>query len=142
MRRLCVLLLGLALAAPAAASAAADPIPSVPIPDWTGPNIPWPQALPPMDVPNDVQPGPMPRCRDATLACVDDTMSIMQRLRAQLGCDHRVIFDTTYLLLTQEYRKTVVGDPHFFQDNRYLIYEDTLFANYYFQTLRSEEHTS
>jgi hypothetical protein len=139
MRRVSALLVGVAvavLAAPAAASSAADPISiPIPIPDWTGPNIPWPQALPPMDVPNDVQPGPQARCRDATLACIDDTLSIMRRLRSQLGCDHRVIFDTTYLMLTEVYRKTVVDDPHFFQDNGYLTYEDTLFANYYFDTL-------
>jgi hypothetical protein len=133
MRRLCTIALGLALlAAPAAASA--DPL-SVPIPDSTAPGPAWPQLLPPMPVPNDVQPGPQRRCTDPTLACVDDTMSIMQRLRDQFGCDHRAVFDTTYLLLTDEFRKTVVAEPHFFQDNRYLIWEDTLFANYYFDTL-------
>jgi hypothetical protein len=88
-----------------------------------------------MPVPNDVQPGPLPRCREPTLACVDDTLSIMRGLREQLGCDHRVIFDTTYLLLTEAYRSTVVADPHFFRDNRYLTWEDTLFADYYFRTL-------
>src|SRR5436309_2148092 len=135
MRRLCAMLLGLALAAGTAASATADPISSVPIPDDTGPNVPWPELLPPMPVPNTVQPGPQDRCADATVACVDDTMSIMQQLRTQLGCDHRAVFDTTYLMLTQVFRKTMVDDPHFFQDNRYLIYEDTLFANYYFTPL-------
>src|SRR4051794_21543697 len=134
MRKLCAILRGLALAAGLTTSAAADPI-SVPIPDSTGPTPPWPQLLPALAVPNGVQPGPMPRCRDATIACVDDTLAIMQSLRDQLGCDHRVIFDTTYLLLTQAYRRTVVEEPHFFQDNRYLNYEDTLFANYYFDTL-------
>src|SRR4051794_204501 len=134
MGKLCALLLGLALASGVAASAAADPL-SVPVPDSTAPGPPCPQMLPPMPVPNDVQPGPVARCGDATLACVDDTLSIMRHIREQLGCDHRVIFDTTYLLLTEWYRKTVVAEPHFFQDNRYLNYEDTLFANYYFNTL-------
>src|SRR3954449_662032 len=138
MRRVCATLAGVAaaccLAASASGAASADPI-AIPIPDATGPNIPWPQALPPMAVPTDVQPGPMPRCRDGTMACIDDTLSIMRSLRAQLGCDHRVIFDTTYLLLTEAFKQTVLADPHYFRDNRYLDYEDTLFANYYFSTL-------
>jgi hypothetical protein len=134
MGRVCATLVGLALALLLATSAAGDPL-GVPIPDSSGPTPPWPQLLPPMPVPADVQPGPVARCSDPTLACVDGTLSIMRSLRAQFGCDHRAVFDTTYLLLTEVFRKTMVDEPHFFQDNRYLIWEDTLFANYYFRTL-------
>jgi hypothetical protein len=133
MRRLCATVAVAALvgAVCAGTAGAADPL-GIPIPDSTGPTVPWPQLLPPLPVPNDVQPGPVPRCADPTLACVDDTLRIMRSMQSQLGCDHRAVFDTTYLLLTEEYRRTVVADPHFFQDNRYLNWEDTLFANYYF----------
>ena len=98
------------------------------------PNFPWPSLLPPMDVPNTVQPGPVSYCRTAAISCIDETIRRMQALRARLGCDHRAVFATTYLLLTEEIRKTVVNEPHFYDDNEWLLYLDTLFAKYYFDT--------
>src|SRR3954467_3928052 len=98
------------------------------------PNLPWPSLLPPMEVPNTVQPGPVSYCHEAKIGCVDETIARMRTLRRRLGCDHRAIFATTYLLLTEEIRKTVVAEPHFFSDNRWLIYLDVLFAKYYFDT--------
>jgi hypothetical protein len=103
------------------------------------PNLPWPSLLPPMEVPNTVQPGPVSYCHEATIGCVDETIARMRALRRRLGCDHRAIFATTYLLLTEEIRKTVVAEPHFFSDNRWLIYLDVLFAKYYFDTSANYE---
>jgi hypothetical protein len=124
-----LLVVGVALACSGTASAQSE----------LSPNLPWPSLLPPMEVPNTVQPGPVAYCRQATIACVDETIVRMRALRRRLGCDHRAIFATTYLLLTEEIRKTVVGEPHFFSDNRWLIYLDVLFAKYYFDTIANNE---
>ena len=90
-------------------------------------------------MPNTVQPGPVSYCRQATIGCVDETILRMRALRRRLGCDHRAIFATTYLLLTEEIRRTVVSEPHFFRDNEWLIYLDVLFAKYYFDTTANNE---
>jgi hypothetical protein len=103
------------------------------------PNFPWPSLLPPQEVPNTVQPGPVSYCQQASIKCVDETISRMRALRRRLGCDHRAIFATTYLLLTEEIRKTVVNEPHFYRDNEWLIYLDVLFAKYYFDTTANYE---
>jgi Family of unknown function (DUF5995) len=113
------------LAGAGSASAQSDPL---------NPNFPWPSLLPPLEVPNTVQPGPVSYCRSATIGCIDETIRRMRALRARLGCDHRAVFATTYLLLTEEIRSTVVRDPHFYDDNEWLLYLDTLFAKYYFDT--------
>jgi hypothetical protein len=66
-------------------------------------------------------------------------MKRMRRLRNRLGCDHRAVFATTYLLLTRQIRTTMRRDRRFFQDRRWLILELTEFANYYFRTIRLHE---
>jgi hypothetical protein len=103
------------------------------------PNYPWPALLPPLEVPNTVQPGPVWYCQKPTIGCIDETIRRMRALRRRLGCDHRAIFATTYLLLTEEIRKTVVDEPHYYRDNDWLIYLDTLFAKYYFDTTANYE---
>jgi hypothetical protein len=124
-------LLGVAVAMGCAATASAQ--------TELSPNFPWPSLLPPLDVPNTVQPGPVSYCHKATIGCVDETIARMRVLRRRLGCDHRAIFATTYLLLTEEIRKTVVDEPHFYSDNQWLIYLDVLFAKYYFDTTANYE---
>jgi hypothetical protein len=119
-----LLVVGVSLACAGTASAQSE----------LAPNLPWPSLLPPMQVPNTVQPGPVSYCHEATIGCVDETIARMRALRRRLGCDHRAVFATTYLLLTEEMRKTVATEPHFFSDNRWLIYLDVLFAKYYFDT--------
>jgi uncharacterized protein DUF5995 len=102
------------------------------------PNPPWPQLLPPAPgTPAAVQPGPVPRCGRPTMRCVDDTIRIFRRWRARLGCDHRAVFTTTYLLLTQEIKR-YLRRPRFFDDRRYLIWEVTQFANFYFRSLAND----
>jgi Family of unknown function (DUF5995) len=105
----------------------------------TTPDVPWPSLLPAGPAPVEVQPGPVARCRRPTLRCVDGTLRIMRRLRTQLGCDHRAVFATTYTLLTEEIRRTLVRQPRFFDDRRYLIWEITEFANFYFRTLADNQ---
>ena len=73
------------------------------------------------------------------MRCINDTIVRMRKLRARLGCDHRAVFATTYLLLTEQVRDTMRRDPHFFKDPRWLIYEDTVFANFYFSSIKANE---
>jgi hypothetical protein len=69
------------------------------------------------------------------MRCIDRTIRRMKRLRAGFGCDHRAVFATTYLLLTEQIRR----ERHVFKDLRWLIYEDTVFANFYFRVVRANE---
>ena len=60
-------------------------------------------------------------------------------LRDQLGCDHRAVFDTTYLELTQGLRATLDTDPGLIRYPDYLYTEDALFADMYFDSLHAWE---
>ena len=73
------------------------------------------------------------------MRCFRDTIRRMRALQAQFGCDHRAVFATTYLLLTEQIRDTMRRDPRFVNDRRWLIYEDTVFANYYFRAITADE---
>jgi hypothetical protein len=112
----------------AAASAAASSDPA---------NVQWEEFLPALPSSNEVQPHAVPFCRKATVRCIDTEIKRMRRMQARLGCDHRAVFDTTYLELTLELRRTLRARPHFFADPRYLYREDALFADVYFNTLRA-----
>ncbi len=125
-------LAAVALAAVALASSAASP--AVASQD---PNPPWPQLLPPRPLTDRTQPRPVAHCRHVTMRCIDGNIRRMRRLRARLGCDHRAVFATTYLLLTEQVRDEMRRDPHLFADRRWLIIEDTVFANFYFRVIDS-----
>jgi hypothetical protein len=73
------------------------------------------------------------------MRCFADTIRRMRKLEKRFGCDHRAVFATTYLLLTREMRDTIRRDPRTFKDLRWLIYEDTVFANYYFRVIKAYE---
>jgi len=100
--------------------------------------INWVENLPPIDVAGDVQPGPVPHCKKPKLKCVKRTMRRMRELQASLGCDHRGVFATTYLTLTETYFEILTSDPDFVRDRKYLFTEVAQFANYYFRTLRTD----
>src|SRR3712207_3177897 len=99
------------------------------------PNLPWPAALPPMETPTTVQPGPVPHCIRPELGCVERMIGRMRDLRARLGCDHRAIFATTYLLLSEEIHKTLVREPGFFRYRDWLTTLAVVFSNFYFDTI-------
>jgi Family of unknown function (DUF5995) len=101
------------------------------------PNPPWPQLLPPFPVSATTQPGPQAHCRRATMRCIDVNIRRLRLARDRFGCDHRAVFATTYLELTKQLRDDMRRNPHLFRDRRYLIYEDTLFLNYYMRMLRA-----
>jgi hypothetical protein len=99
--------------------------------------IPWTNPLPPLPGPAGNSGGPQPHCDTATIACIDTEISRMATLQQELGCDHRDVFDTTYLELTKVLRDTMSRDPHFFADPTALIYEDALFAEMYFRAVEN-----
>ena len=73
------------------------------------------------------------------MRCIDTEVRRMRRLQRRLGCDHRAVFDTTYLTLTRVLRDTMRRDRHSFTDRRALIFEDALFAEFYFRTIAADE---
>ena len=102
-----------------------------------GGGVNWVEALPPLDVANDVQPGPVKNCKKPKMRCVRKTMKRMRKIQARLGCDHRAVFATTYLTLTETYYELLRERPDFVEDRKYLFTEVAQFANYYFRTLRA-----
>jgi hypothetical protein len=100
-------------------------------------SVNWPSYLPAMPSSSATQPGPVPHCRKATVACVDVQMKRMRRLQKELRCDHRAVFATTYLELTRQYRKDLTaGMKKRLQDVKYLYREVALFANVYFESVK------
>jgi len=75
----------------------------------------------------------VPRCSQAGFSCIDDTLRHMERLQRKLGCDHRGVFATTYLILTREFDEVLHEQPDFFDHRAWMIYQDTMFANMYFR---------
>ena len=102
------------------------------------PDINWVRLLPPLDSPNAPQPGPVPHCRVSSPKCVDTEVRRMTGLRDKLGCDHRAVFDTTYLTLTKVFRRTLHTE-HLYEHPHYLYTEDALFADFYFDTVHAYE---
>jgi Family of unknown function (DUF5995) len=99
------------------------------------PYLNWPDLLPALPTSANPQPGPQPGCAAPTMGCLDYEIARMHDAQTGFGCDHRGVFATTYLVLTQTLRDTVARQPGFFVDPHYLFDEDALFAHYYFRTL-------
>jgi len=105
------------------------------------PGLDWTQLMPPPPGPVSPQPHAVAHCLKASLRCVATEVRRLKRLRAKLGCDHRAIFATTYLVLTKKLRETLRAGPRkLFRYPRYLYYEDALFADIYFWTTHAHEH--
>jgi hypothetical protein len=118
-RRLAALAaISLALAAPAAAGAEDAPF------------VGWSALLPGLSLPYDPQSSD--HCSAGRVQCVDKTIRDMDQRVDSLAstCDHNAVFALTYLLVTEEYRRTVEGP--FFDDTPFVNYEDYVFARYYF----------
>lgn len=102
------------------------------------PDPPEDHLAPGLPTPTDAQPHPVPRCPRAGLVCINDTIRHMERLQRKLGCDHRGVFATTYLILTREIREVLREDPDFFRYRDWVIYQDSLFANLYFRPITED----
>jgi Family of unknown function (DUF5995) len=124
-------LLSVSLAYAAAAIALAAPAAA----DHSNANLPWPEHLPPQEVSTKAQPQPLRNCRRARLACVKRVVARMTRRWQQLdaGCDHRSVFALTYLRTTEAFLQTITQQRRFFRHRRWVIYEDVLFAGFYFR---------
>jgi uncharacterized protein DUF5995 len=104
------------------------------------PNTNWTALLPPLaGTPTEPQPGPVPGCEVPSVGCIDTEIQRMTELRDRLGCDHRAVFATTYLELTQEIRRYADSDGGTLKDPNYLFTEDALFADFYFDTFKALE---
>src|SRR3954447_11853213 len=103
-------------------------------------DVNWPALLPAMPTQAGGTGGPQPHCAKATMRCIDTEVRRMRRLQRRLGCDHRAVFDTTYLTLTKVLRSTMRRDHSFFADRRALIFEDALFAEVYFRSVSAYAH--
>jgi hypothetical protein len=101
------------------------------------PNLPWTNVLPPVASPNVEGPVKVAGCRPATLRCIALAQRRLRELRDRLGCNHRAVFATTYMVLTRELRRTVREEPELFRFPKYLFREDLLFARVYFRTGRA-----
>jgi hypothetical protein len=117
-----------ALAAGIAASAPADV-----------PGVPWTDYLPALPSPSQTHPNRVGHCPRATMKCVRTEIRRMKALQEKLGCDHRAVFDTTYLELTRTARDAMKANPHLLQWPRWFFREDALFASVYFRTVRQWE---
>jgi hypothetical protein len=104
-----------------------------------GGGVNWVEYLPPVASASEAQPGPLPHCRRQTPRCIDVVIRRLRNLRNRFGCDHRGVFATTYLVLTQTYRQTLRRKPRMLDHRRYLYSEVTQFASFYFKTIRGDE---
>jgi hypothetical protein len=99
-------------------------------------NVHWERFLPALPSPTDIQPRSVPRCRRATIRCIDVEVARLRRAQRRWGCDHRAVFATTYLELTKTLRRVLRERPDFLRYPKYLYVEDALFANVYFRAAR------
>lgn len=103
--------------------------------DHSNANLPWPEHLPPQQVTTKAQPGPIRSCRRPRLRCVERVVARMTRRWQALdaACDHRAVFALTYLRTTEAFLQTIRDQRRFFRHRRWVIWEDALFADYYFR---------
>jgi hypothetical protein len=96
------------------------------------PDIPGNQGPPAANPPTDVQPGPVRRCKRATIRCVD---RLARHLRAEwqrhdATCDHRAVVYYAYLQITRGLRRDLAGPrPGLVQGRRYMTFLITTFSN-------------
>ena len=106
------------------------------------PGVPWSDLLPPVASPDRPQPKPVAHCREPSIGCISTQARRLRAARERLGCDHRAVFATTYMVLTRHAKKWLVENPGEVSDHRYLFIEDALFANFYFRVLRAWDRES
>ncbi len=94
--------------------------------------IPWSELLPGLTF--EFNPSSENLCNRGDTRCVDAVIREMERRLKPLAksCNHNAIFSLTYLLTTQEYRRTI-ADPSFFSDTPFVNHEDVVFASLYFK---------
>ena len=108
---------------------------------WAGPapSVSWTQFLPALPSPSQTEPNRVAHCKRAKLKCVRVQIERMRALQERLGCDHKAVFATTYLVLTEALRDAMLADPGMLRWPKWFFREDALFANTYFRTVRRWE---
>ena len=106
--------------------------------------VPWPEALPASDVPNDRQARPVRHCRDGRVRCV---RGLERRLRRQFErfdatCDHRAVIAYSYLQITRGLLADMRGprDGAIVTHRRWMAYLITNFSNRYFRAYHRYAH--
>ncbi len=103
------------------------------------PGVSYTQYLPALPSPSQAHPNRIANCKVAKFKCVRVEIQRMRAMQERLGCDHRAVFDTTYLELTRTARDALLVDPDLLRFKRFFFREDALFANVYFRTIRMHE---
>ena len=103
------------------------------------PGVAWTEYLPALESPPQDHPNRIRQCERPRMKCVRLEIQRMRAKRDELGCDHRAVFATTYMVLTQELRDQLLADPHLLRWKPFFFREDALFANVYFRSLRRWE---
>lgn len=102
--------------------------------------VPWPQSLPPADVPNDVQAHGVEHCRKASIRCVAGLERRLERQFAEFdaSCDHRAVIAYSYLEITRGLLADLRGprDGALVAHRRWMAYLITNFSNRYFRAFR------
>lgn len=93
----------------------------------------------PLTMPANPRPGPVPHCHRLRLQCVRNVVRRLRQREADLGCDHRAVFATTYRVFTEAILKTLKPNPNILQFPRYLYTEDALFADVYIANSRAHD---
>ena len=99
--------------------------------------IPWPEGLPPADVPNQVQAHGVDHCRHASVRCLAGLERRLERqfARFDAACDHRAVIAYSYLQITRGLLADFRG-PHegaLVAHRRWMAYLITNFSNRYFR---------
>jgi hypothetical protein len=102
--------------------------------------IPWPQALPPAQIPNDVRARPVEHCRRGTVACVAGLERRLERqwTRLDASCDHLAVIAYSYLQITRGLLADMRGPrPGLVEHRGWMAYLITNFSNRYFRAFRN-----
>jgi hypothetical protein len=103
------------------------------------PVVDWTALLPGLPTVHNPQFTGITGCETPTMACIDWEIAQLDQVRRQFGCDHRAVFATTYELLTIQLKRTMLANPHVFDDPAWVIGEDVTFANLYLTAVRNDE---
>jgi len=104
--------------------------------------IKWPQVLPPLPTTTEIQPGPVRRCRKASVECAD---RLVHRLREHwrafdATCDHRAVISYSYLQITKGLRDDLATKRKgLVKDRRWMTYVIIDFSNMYLKAFADDQ---
>jgi hypothetical protein len=102
--------------------------------------IPWPEALPPSEIPNRVQARPVEHCRDGRVGCVAGLARRLERQwrRLDASCDHLAVISYSYLQITRGLLAEMRSPGHgLVAHPRWMAFLITNFSNRYFRAFRN-----